>query len=210
MRFQGPERRLRTRYRVRIPFLLKAVEETVPPVRGTTRNISLLGISAYTESSMNPAQPVQCLLEFPSKPQPLVAQGTIIRCAPLETPHPDGPYEVGVFFKAFQGNGEKELVKFLQEAAQQEQAAIQDGYRELKRRLAQRRRKKRLEALRKQRRRQARLRKRRLRLARQKRLAKKRKQAEAKRQAEAKKGKRTLRRGVSRQHKAVRPQVKKK
>ena len=142
MAFRGDERRLRTRYRIRVPFLVKGANGQV---RGITRNISLLGISAYAESSLPQVQPVQCLLELPSKSEPLKVQGTVIRCHPLETPHADGPYELGIFFKEFQGAGETELIKFLNQVALDDQIAIKDGYRELKARLAARRRKKRTE-----------------------------------------------------------------
>jgi len=171
MAFRGAERRLRTRYRVRVPFVLKGADSQV---RGTTRNISLLGISAYAESPLNQVQPVQCLLRIPSKAEPLAVQGTVIRCQPLEAPHADGPYEIGVFFKEFQGDAETELIKFLNQVVTEEQNAIKEGYRELKQRLTARRRRKRTEAARKPRRKKERLRKRRLRLAREKRRAQKR------------------------------------
>jgi hypothetical protein len=183
MAFRRPERRLRTRYRVRVPFTLKGTEQ---PVRGTTRNISLLGISAYAESSLPQVHPVQCLLDIPSKPEPLAVNGTVIRCSPSQSPHPDGPYEIGVFFKDFQGGGENELMRFLTQVADQEQEAIKDGYRELKQRMATRKRKKRSEALRKLKRKKERLRKRRLRLAKEKRAkARRAKQAQARKQARA-------------------------
>ena len=197
MAFRGLERRLRTRYRVRVPFTLKGANQ---PVRGATRNISLLGISAYAESSLPQVQPVQCLLDLPSKPEPLSVDGTVIRCTPSQTPHPDGPYEIGVFFKDFQGTAESELMTFLIQVADQEQEAIRDGYKELKQRMAARKRKKRTEELRKQKRRKERLRKRRLRLAKEKRAKeRRRKLALAKKQAKAK-AKKTPRKTTAAKH----------
>ncbi len=163
------DRRLRTRYKVRVPLTLRGDGEEV---RGTSRNISLLGVSAYSNSPVSRVQPVQCLLELPEHAQPLVASGTVIRCEPLDQPHPDGTYEIGVFFKGFQAQGESELIRFLGQIVDDEQAAIQAGYRALKQRLAARKRRKRLAAARKHRRLLKRLRRKRMR-ERQKRLRKK-------------------------------------
>ncbi|MBI3312214.1 MAG: PilZ domain-containing protein [Candidatus Omnitrophica bacterium] len=168
MAFGGPDRRLRARYKVRVPFVLRKNNQEIP---GITRNVSLLGISAYASSSAGEVQTVDCYLNLPNRSQPLIAHGTVIRSEPLSEPHPDGQYEIGVFFKEFDGSGEAELSRFLQQVLQQEQSAIQAGYKVLKARLAARRRKKRLEEQRKQKKRRERLRKRKLRLARQKRLA---------------------------------------
>lgn len=165
--FRGRDRRLRTRFRARIPFVLKNNSQQV---RGITSNISLLGISAYTENPVGPVQPVQCVLEVPQSRQPIVAHGTVIRCEALREPHPDGPYQMGVFFKEFEARGESSLAHFLEELQQEEQKAIQAGYRDLKKRLLARQRRKRMEALRKRRRRLERLKKRRRRLAKLKRL----------------------------------------
>ena len=143
------DRRLRTRYKVRVPFTLKSAGQDV---LGTTRNVSLLGISAYSNSSVPQIQQVQCLLDLPQRPQPLIANGTVIRCEPLVQPHPDGTYEIGVFFKEFPGQGESDLTHFLERVQEDEHSAIQAGYRALKQRLAARKRRKRLAALRKHRR----------------------------------------------------------
>lgn len=168
MAFGGQDRRLRARYKVRVPFVLQS---NGPEVPGMTRNVSLLGISAYSNMPISGVQPVQCLLNLPDRSKPLVAYGTVIRCEPLREPHPDGTHEVGVFFKEFEASGENELLTFLRGVLQEEQSAIRAGYKALKERLAARRRRKRLEDGRKQRRRLERLRRKRLRLARQKRLA---------------------------------------
>ena len=149
MPFQDADRRLRTRYKVRVPFTLKTDGQEV---RGTTRNVSLLGISAYSNSSVSQIQQVQCLLDLPQRPQPLIANGTVIRCEPLGQPHPDGTYEIGVFFREFPGHGESDLTRFLEQVQDDERSAIQAGYRALKQRLAARKRRKRLAALRKRRR----------------------------------------------------------
>lgn len=176
------ERRLRTRFRVRVPFVLKGNGQEV---RGTTRNISLLGISAYTQGPLPMVQPVQCLLELPQEPQPLTVNGTVIRCEQLSEAHPDGPYEVGVFFKEFQKRGETALLKYLEQMAQEERSAIKEGYQILQQRIIARRRRKQLEELHKKRRRAERLRRRRLRLARLKRLKAQRLARRAKREAAA-------------------------
>lgn len=168
MPLRGPDRRLRARYKVRVPFLLR---DNGGEVHGITRNVSLLGISAYSDTAVGRAQPVHCLLNLPNRPHPLVAHGTVIRCEPLGQPHPDGNHEVGIFFKEFEGSGEADLSRFLQRVLQEEQSAIQIGYKELKQRLAARRRRRRVEEQRRKKRRRERLRRRRLRLARQKRLA---------------------------------------
>lgn len=168
MAFRGLDRRLRARYKVRVPFVLRNNGHEVP---GITRNVSLLGISAFSNTSVSGVQPVQCFLNLPNRQHPLVANGTVIRCELLREPHPDGSHEIGVFFKEFEGSGETELSKFLQQVLEEEQSAIQAGYKALKERLAARRRRRRLEERRKQKRRLERLRRRRLRLARQKRLA---------------------------------------
>lgn len=150
MAFRGPDRRLRTRYRVRVPFLLRT--DDVERTAGFTRNISLLGISGYARCPIAQLQAVQCLLEIPEAKRPLRAEGTVIRCELLPNAHPDGPYEVGVFFKSFPGRSEQTLSRFLERVAAEEQSAIRTGYQALKRRLAARKRRKRLEALRKKRR----------------------------------------------------------
>lgn len=175
--FRGRDRRLRTRFRARIPFVLKSNSQQV---RGITSNISLLGISAYTEGPLGPVQPVQCALEVPQLRQPIVAMGTVIRCEALREPHLDGPYQVGIFFKEFEARGESTLARFLEELQHKEQEAIQAGYRDLKKRLTDRLRRKKMEALRKRRRRQERLRRRRLRLAKLKRLKAMRRKKKAK------------------------------
>lgn len=158
MALLAADRRLRTRYKARLPFTLRGDGEEVS---GTTRNISLLGISAYSRSSVSQIQPVRCLLDLPQHPQPLVAQGTVIRCEPLEQPHPDGTHEIGIFFKEFEGTGEADLSRFLRKLQEDERSAIQAGYRALKQRLAARKRRKRLAALRKRRRMLKRLRRKR-------------------------------------------------
>ncbi|MBI3322817.1 MAG: PilZ domain-containing protein [Candidatus Omnitrophica bacterium] len=149
MPFPGTERRLRTRYKVRVPFTLKS---NGAEVHGKTRNISLLGISAYSDSSVSQVQPVQCLLDLPQRSQPLIANGTVIRCEPLSQAHPDGGYEIGVFFKEFEGQGETDLTRFLEGVLDEERSAIRAGYRALKQRLAARKRRKKAEALRKRKR----------------------------------------------------------
>lgn len=166
MPLERSDRRLRNRYKVRLPFTLK---NNGQEIQGTTRNLSLLGISAYAFSPITQIQPVQCHLNLPSRNQPLIAHGTVIRCEALTDPHPDGSHEIGVFFKEFDGNGEAELSKFLQQLLQEEHSAIQAGYRELKQRVAARHRRKKLELERKRKRRVARLRRRKARLARLKR-----------------------------------------
>ena len=178
--FRGPDRRLRTRSRIRLPFILK---NNGQQVRGITRNLSLLGISAYTDGPLSLVQPVQCLLELPQYSQPIIANGTVIRCEMLSQAHPDGPYETGVFFKEFEGNGESTLARFLEDMTHQEQAAIKAGYRVLQQRITARRRRKRLELLKKKRRKLARLRRRQRRLAKQKRLLQQRRRQKSKRQA---------------------------
>lgn len=172
MAFRREDRRLRARYKVRVPFLLR---KNGQEVSGVTRNVSLLGISAYSNSSAGEVHPVECLLNLPNRASPLVAHGTVIRSEVLPDPHPDGNYEIGVFFKEFEGTGEAELSRFLQQVLQDEQSAVQAGYKALKERLTARRRKRRLEEQKKQKRRKERLRRRKLRLARQKRLAAKKK-----------------------------------
>ena len=162
MPLRGTERRLRTRYKVRVPFVLK---NNGPEVRGTTRNISLLGISAYSDSSVSQVQPVQCVMSLPDSQKPLIANGTVIRCEPLDQPNPDGSHEVGVFFKQFEGTGEGDLLRFLDRVLQQEQNAIQAGYRALKQRIAERKKRKRTEALEKRKRKLRRLRRRQAKLA---------------------------------------------
>lgn len=162
------DRRLRTRFRIRLPFVLKINSQEV---RGFTRNLSLLGISAYTRQSISPVEAVQCFLELPKEAHPVVATGTVIRCQPLSEAHPDGSYEMGVFFKGFQANGEAAVARFLSRIEREEQAQIKAGFEALKKRLAARKRRKKLEILRKKRRRQERLRRRRQRLLRLKRKA---------------------------------------
>lgn len=167
MPFGRADRRLRTRYKVRIPFALKGNGQEI---RGLTRNISLLGISGYSNSTITGVvEPAQCLLNLPETSGPLVTQGTIIRCEPLSEPHADGSHEIGVFFKEFEGEGEADLSRFLHRLMREEQNAIQAGYRALKRRLAARRQRKLLEAKRKKKRQLLRLKKRRQRLAKAKR-----------------------------------------
>lgn len=163
-----PERRGRIRYRARLSFILKSNGQEV---RGITRNVSLLGFAAHTDGSMSQAQPVECLLAIPRRREPLLIRGTITRCEALAQPHPDGPYETGVFFKEFEEKGETLLVKYLERSAQHEEAAIKAGYRAFRQKIRARRRRKRLEELRKRARRTARLQRKRRRLARQKRMA---------------------------------------
>ena len=161
MAFRGPDRRLRTRFRIQIPFLLKGDSQEV---QGITRNVSLLGISAFANASFPQAQPVRCILNLSSPAKPIVAHGTIIHCEPLPQPVPEGSHEIGVFFKEFEETGEPMLARFLEQLVHKEEEALKAGYRALKQKLAIRKRRKRLEELRKQRRRLARLRRRRQRL----------------------------------------------
>jgi hypothetical protein len=154
--FSGSERRHRTRYRVRIPFTLKSSEKEI---RGTTRNVSLLGISGFSDGFMDTVQPIQCTLALTEGYGPLTINGTVIRCEPLSRPVGDGSHEIGIFFKEFPDKGEDQLEEYLQKVGHDEQDAIKAGYMLLKQRQMARRRKKRLEALRKRRRVQARLRK---------------------------------------------------
>ncbi len=163
---------MRARYKVQVPFLLKSNGQEV---RGTTRNISLLGISALSESSVSQVQPVQCLLDLPNVPQPLIAHGTVIRCEPVSRKLPEGSHEIGVFFKEFEGTGETDLTRFLTQVLQDEQSAIQAGYRALKQRVADRKKRKRMEALEKRKRKLKRLRRRKARLEKQKKLKLKKK-----------------------------------
>jgi len=165
MPFGASDRRMRSRYKVQVSFLLKSNGQEV---RGTTRNISLLGISALSDSPVSQVQPVQCLLDLPDSERPLVAHGTVIRCEPLSQKLPEGSQEIGVFFKEFEGTGETDLTRFLTHVLQEERSAIQAGYRALKQRVAARKRKKRLEALEKRKRKLKRLRRRKARLAKQK------------------------------------------
>lgn len=180
MPFGASDRRMRSRYKVQVPFLLKSSSQEV---RGTTRNISLLGISALSDSPVSQVQPVQCLLDLPNSRLPLVAHGTVIRCEPLSQELPEGSHEIGIFFKEFEGTGETDLTRFLTQVLQEEQNAIQAGYRALKQRVANRKKKKRLEALEKRKRKLKRLRRRKARLAQQKKkkLARKRPTARSKR-----------------------------
>ncbi len=181
---RGSDRRLRTRYKARIPFVLRNDGEEIP---GVTRNVSLLGISAYVNSSISHVQPVRCLLNVPPSAQPLIAHGTVIRCGSLPEPHPDGNFEVGVFFKEFEGSGEADLSEYLNRLREQEQTAIREGYHVLKQRLAARRRRKRLEMLQKRRRKLLRLRRRKKKLAAQKRAVAARRRARHRRSSKRKK-----------------------
>ena len=177
MRLDSSERRMRARYKVQVPFLLKSNGQET---RGTTRNISLLGISAFSDSPLSQVQPVQCLLDLPDSQHPLVANGTVIRCEPLSQKLPEGSHEIGVFFKEFEGTGETDLTRFLSRVLQDEQSAIQAGYRALKQRMAARKKKKRMEALEKRKRKLKRLRRRQARLAKQKKKSRKRSSARSK------------------------------
>lgn len=168
MAFQGSDRRMRARYKVRVPFTLKSNGQEI---RGMTRNVSLLGISAYSDSPISQVQPVQCLLSIPTQQQPLVAHGTVIRCEPMSQPHPDGSHEIGVFFKQFETGAEVTLERFLESLLKAERSAIQAGYRALKQRAAERQKRKKQEAAEKSRRRRLRLARRKRRLAKQKKLA---------------------------------------
>ena len=155
------DRRLRTRYKVRVPFTIKSNSEEI---QGVTRNVSLLGISAYSDSTITHSVPVQCMLHIPQQQRPIIAHGTVIRCEPLSERHPDGGNEVGVFFKQFEGTHENDLDSFLHKVLEDERAAIRAGFNELRRR-ASARKKKKIRVLEiKQKKREERLRKRRLRL----------------------------------------------
>jgi len=167
MAFKVLDRRLRTRFRIELPFTLKNGGQSIS---GRSRNVSILGISAYTSASLPQAQSVQCLLEIPGESKPIVVNGTIIRCHLLDSPTPEGSYEVGVFFKEFQDSGEAILSEYLRQIESKEEAALKAGYKALKRKVVERQRRKRAERFQKQRRRLARLRKRRQKLAKQKRL----------------------------------------
>jgi hypothetical protein len=161
--FRGPERRLRTRFRVRLPFVLQSNSQQV---EGTTVNLSLLGISAYTQGPLNREQQVTCLIRLPEQSHPITVNGTVIRCDPLSHPHPDGSYQTGVFFKQFtEPSAEATLTRFLNRKAQEEQEALKAGYQALRQKMAERRRRRRLEAARKRRMKLKRLRRRRKRLA---------------------------------------------
>lgn len=162
---------MRARYKVQVPFVLKSDGEDV---HGTTRNISLLGLSAYSDSPISQVQPVQCVMNLPESQKPLIAKGTVIRCEPLSQSLPEGSHEIGVFFKEFEGTGETDLIRFLTQVLREEQNAIQAGYRALKQRVAARKKKKRLEALEKRKRKLKRLRRRKARLAKQKKKSRKR------------------------------------
>ncbi len=158
-RRQVLDRRLRSRFRVKVPFSLKNSSQEVA---GTTRNISILGISAFTNAPIDMTQPVQCILKLPAGDHPVTVSGTIIRCEQLPESQPEGSYEIGVFFKEFQDRGDVALQRFLQQVGSEEEQAIKAGYIVLKQRLAARRRRKRLETLRKRRRQLARMRRKRL------------------------------------------------
>ncbi len=160
---------MRARYKVQVPFVLKSNGHEV---RGITRNISLLGISAHSDSSVSQVQSVQCVLTLPSFSQPLIAKGTVIRCEPLSEALPEGSHEIGVFFKEFEGSGETDLSKFLSQVLQEEQSAIQAGYRALKQRVAARKKKKKMEALKRKKRTLKRLKRRKDRLSKKKRSRK--------------------------------------
>lgn len=171
------DRRMRARYKVQVPFVLKTDGQEI---HGTTRNISLLGISANSDSPVSQVKPVQCVLTIPELQQPLVAHGTVIRCEPLPRPAPEGAHEIGVFFKEFQGSGETDLYRFLTHVLQEEQSAIQAGYRALKQRVATRKKRKRMEALEKQKRKLKRLKKRKEKLAKKKKKTSKKTSARSK------------------------------
>ena len=166
MPFGGPDRRLRTRFRVKLPFLLKGAEKEV---EGITRNVSLLGVSSYTKGPLPQGQPVQCILELPSESEPVTANGTIIHCEAMTHPSAEGTHEVGIFFKEFEDAGESTLACCLEQISKKEESALRVGYQVLKQKVAARKRRKRLEALRKRRRRLARLRRKRQRLAQERR-----------------------------------------
>ena len=170
--FEGPERRLRARFRTRVPFVLKS---NGTEVRGTTRNVSLLGISAFMEKSFSPGQSVQCILELPlGMESPVIATGTIIRSESASFAQPEGDQEVGVFFREFQEKGEGILSRYLRQIAREEQETVKKGYKLLRERIAARKKRKRTEMLLKKKRRAERLRRRKQRLARHKKLARER------------------------------------
>ena len=169
---RGTDRRLRARFRVSLPLLIKGPHQEI---EGVSRNVSLLGVLAYAKGPFSQGDPVQCVVELPSESKPAVANGTIIHCETLASPVPEGSHEVGIFFKEFQERGESTLAKFLEQIAHKEESALKAGFQALKQKLTARKRRKQLEALQKRRRKQKRLRRRRQRLAREKkRLAAKR------------------------------------
>ena len=161
MPFKNVDRRLRNRYKARLPLTLK---NNGQEIHGVTRNISLLGVSAFSFSPSSQFQPVQCLLHLPHQVQPLIVHGTVIRSEPLSAPHPDGTHETGIFFKGFERGGEETLSKFLHQILDEEHAAIQAGYQSLKQRAAARLRRKQQEVKRKNKRRKERFQRKQLRL----------------------------------------------
>jgi hypothetical protein len=175
MGFGGEERRGKTRFRVRLPFLLKANGFEAP---GTTRNLSLLGIAGYTSTPLTLGQVVDCHLEIPKPALSIISHGTVVRCDALTEPHPDGTYEMGVFFRTFEPNNESLLTRFLNHLSREEDSAVQAGLRAFKEKIKARKRRKRLEALQKKRRALARKKKR---LAKARQEARKRSQRAARR-----------------------------
>lgn len=185
--FRAAERRGRTRYRIRIPFTLKGNGD---PVQGTTRNISLLGISAYSKGPVDQVRPVDCCLEIPaSSGRQVIARGTVTRCHPMAHPNPDGSFEIGVFFREFRLEDEKTLTHYLESVSSKEQAEIATAYKELKKKLADRKRRKQAELRKKRLKRLARLRKKQWREAdvRKKKLARAAKKAAARKPSAASK-----------------------
>ena len=187
MALKEPDRRLRARYRVRLPFTLNI--ENQEPIHGLTRNISLLGISAYAQQPAQQVKPIETILELPNGNPSVSVTGTVIRCQPLEQPNPDGPYEIGIFFKAFREDGEARLSDYLAKVSSDEKAEILAGYRELKQRMAARKKKKQLELRRKKQRKLKRLavKKKKEVLAKKKKAAKARKKAAKRTTSSAKK-----------------------
>ena len=165
MAFQGPERRLRTRFRVRFPLTLK---NGSIQIQGMTRNVSLLGVSAYADGSLPQAQSVHCMMELPSESKTVAATGTVVHCEPLSQPHPDGSFEIGIFFQDFEERGESTLARYLEHISDKEETALKAGYRAFKKKIAARKRRKQLEAVKKRRRKQPRQRKKQRRLAKKK------------------------------------------
>lgn len=161
------ERRRRIRFRVTLPIRVKSSSSEI---QGQTRNVSLLGASAIATQTMPQGTPVTAEIDLPSNVPPIVMEGTIVRCIPLNLPGAS-QYEVGVFAARFLNQDEERLSQYLEQLQMAEYAAIRAGYKALREKIKARQAKKRAILLARKRRkakRLARLKKRKKELAKKK------------------------------------------
>ncbi|MBN2096875.1 MAG: PilZ domain-containing protein [Candidatus Omnitrophica bacterium] len=120
---QIKERRRHHRIDVNLPITV-AYQQKI--ISSNTKNISILGTYIESNQEITRGMSLDICLTLPKedlkrrKSKQINCQGIVFRTQPLTSAGPKSRYGIGIFFRSFLKKGEKELLRYINYALEQE------------------------------------------------------------------------------------------